>query len=96
MSVETLGEAWRLGWRVTARCAFGNRNDEVHPPVHLSFRVGHEDAGLDTRAKFPALAPQILQVARILSRIGEPVPKRENDGRGRPKGAKSKSSHRVR
>ena len=26
MSVETLGEAWRLGWRVTARCAFGNRD----------------------------------------------------------------------
>src|SRR4051812_7346902 len=26
MSVETLGEAWRLGWRVTARCAFGKRD----------------------------------------------------------------------
>src|SRR4051794_30682986 len=26
MSVKTLGEAWRLGWRVTARCAFGNRD----------------------------------------------------------------------
>src|SRR4051812_5975297 len=26
MSIETLGEAWRLGWRVTARCAFGNRD----------------------------------------------------------------------
>ena len=26
MSIETLGEAWRLGWRLTARCAFGNRD----------------------------------------------------------------------
>jgi hypothetical protein len=27
MAVETLGEAWRLGWRLTARCAcFGNRD----------------------------------------------------------------------
>jgi hypothetical protein len=24
MAVETLGEAWQLGWRITARCAFGN------------------------------------------------------------------------
>src|SRR6478609_3152802 len=23
MSIETLGEAWRLGWRLTARCALG-------------------------------------------------------------------------
>jgi hypothetical protein len=23
MSVETLGEAWQLGWTVKARCAFG-------------------------------------------------------------------------
>src|SRR5215207_2226869 len=26
MAVETLGEAWRLGWKLTARCAFGNRD----------------------------------------------------------------------
>lgn len=25
MSVETLGEAWQLGWRVTTRCAYGTR-----------------------------------------------------------------------
>lgn len=25
MSVETLGEAFSLGWRVTARCAWGRR-----------------------------------------------------------------------
>jgi hypothetical protein len=24
-AAETLGEAWRLGWRVTARCAWGKR-----------------------------------------------------------------------
>jgi hypothetical protein len=26
MTVETIGEAWQLGWRVTARCAFGKRD----------------------------------------------------------------------
>jgi hypothetical protein len=26
MAVETIGEAWQLGWRVTARCAWGNRD----------------------------------------------------------------------
>jgi hypothetical protein len=26
MAVETLGEAWQLGWRITARCAFGNND----------------------------------------------------------------------
>jgi hypothetical protein len=25
MVVETLGEAWRNGWRLTARCAWGKR-----------------------------------------------------------------------
>jgi hypothetical protein len=24
--VETIGEAWQLGWRVTARCAWGKRD----------------------------------------------------------------------
>ena len=26
MGIETLGEAYRLGWQVTARCAFGKRD----------------------------------------------------------------------
>ncbi|MBM3530302.1 MAG: hypothetical protein FJX62_19645 [Alphaproteobacteria bacterium] len=26
MAVETLGEAWSFGWRVTVRCAWGNRD----------------------------------------------------------------------
>src|SRR3954469_24493757 len=26
MATETLGEAWRLGWKLTARCAFGKRD----------------------------------------------------------------------
>jgi hypothetical protein len=26
MSIETIGEAWQFGWRVTARCAFGTRD----------------------------------------------------------------------
>jgi hypothetical protein len=25
MAVETIGEAWKLGWRITARCAWGKR-----------------------------------------------------------------------
>jgi DNA-directed RNA polymerase subunit RPC12/RpoP len=24
MTMETIGEAWQLDWRITARCAFGN------------------------------------------------------------------------
>jgi hypothetical protein len=24
MSIETIGEAWQLDWRITARCAFGS------------------------------------------------------------------------
>jgi hypothetical protein len=24
--VETVGEAWQLGWRITARCEFGNND----------------------------------------------------------------------
>jgi hypothetical protein len=27
VTVETLGEAWRAGWRVKARCAFGKRDE---------------------------------------------------------------------
>jgi hypothetical protein len=27
MSVETIGEAYDLGWRVTVRCAWGPRDD---------------------------------------------------------------------
>lgn len=26
VAVETIGEAWQLGWSVTARCAFGNND----------------------------------------------------------------------
>ena len=26
MAIETLGEAWFYGWRVTARCAYGKRD----------------------------------------------------------------------
>jgi hypothetical protein len=26
MAVETIGEAWQLGWRVRARCDFGKRD----------------------------------------------------------------------
>jgi hypothetical protein len=25
MAIETLGEAWEHGWRITARCAYGKR-----------------------------------------------------------------------
>jgi hypothetical protein len=26
LSVETIGEAYRLGWRIRGRCAFGTRD----------------------------------------------------------------------
>jgi hypothetical protein len=26
MSIQTLGDAWQLGWRITARCAWGPRD----------------------------------------------------------------------
>ena len=36
MAVETLGEAWQLGWRITARCAWGKREGmkSVRPCVY--------------------------------------------------------------
>src|SRR5215207_1039443 len=49
-----------------------SRRHEIHPPVHLSFRVGYEDAGLDTRAKFPALAtrkPADVPRVRVAARL---------------------------
>ena len=35
-AVETLGEAWQLGWRITARCAWGKREGmkSVRPCVY--------------------------------------------------------------
>lgn len=34
--VETIGEAWQLGWSVTARCAWGNRDGlkSIRPCVY--------------------------------------------------------------
>lgn len=36
MAVETIGEAWQLGWRITARCAWGKRDGmkSVRPCVY--------------------------------------------------------------
>jgi hypothetical protein len=35
--VETIGEAWQLGWRITARCARGKRDGmkSVRPCVYI-------------------------------------------------------------
>jgi hypothetical protein len=41
VTVETLGEAWRAGWRVKARCAFGKRDGLK------SIRECHRDYELD-------------------------------------------------
>src|ERR1700679_4122976 len=36
MAVETIGEAWQLGWRITARCAWGKGDGmkSVRPCVY--------------------------------------------------------------
>src|SRR3954468_5113802 len=58
MAVETLGEAYSYGWRVTARCAHGKRDGmKSIKGVRVSRRTRHGDAGMDTRAKLSALAP---------------------------------------
>lgn len=41
MAVETLGEAYRAGWRITARCAWGKRD------AMKSIRECHESRELD-------------------------------------------------
>jgi hypothetical protein len=45
MAIETIGEAWQLGWRITARCAWGKRDGmkSVRPCVYSY------DLGVDTR-----------------------------------------------
>src|SRR3954453_3516926 len=73
MSIETLGEAWLFRWRVTARCAFGNRDGlKIHSAVRLSRRTRHADARMDPRAELPALAlgkPAHVPRVRIAARV---------------------------
>jgi hypothetical protein len=54
MPIETLGEAHSLGWKVTTRCAWGNREgmETIRECTPLSVR--HADARLD---QGPRLSP---------------------------------------
>ena len=66
MSVETLGEAYRLGWQVTAKCAYGNRQGlktirecafkaKLHLPTLVWTRgADFPLARLESRLKCPA------------------------------------------
>jgi hypothetical protein len=39
--VETIGEAWQLAWRITARCAFRNRDGmKSIRPCSYSYDLG--------------------------------------------------------
>ena len=56
MVVETIGEAWQLGWRITARCAFGNREGmKSIRRVRLFLRLRPQNPYLDTGCAFPGL-----------------------------------------
>jgi hypothetical protein len=62
MAVETLGEAWRLGWRLTARCAFGNR-DGMKSIRECTFR-----AELDMKTLVMTRGPN-FPLSRLESRL---------------------------
>lgn len=58
VAVETLGEAWQLGWRITARYAFGN-NDGMRSCIYQY----DLDAHLDARGRVSAF--QSLDQAQV-------------------------------
>ena len=41
MSIETLGEAWRAGWKVKARCAWG-KHDGMKSIRECVARIDHD------------------------------------------------------
>jgi hypothetical protein len=53
MAIETIGEAWQLGWRITARCVFGNREGmkSIRPCIY-SYDLDLK-AHLDPRRRLP-------------------------------------------
>jgi hypothetical protein len=61
LMVETLGEAYRLGWRATACCLWSGPNPKSrHGPrahgVRHDGRTRHEDVGVDAWGELPAQA----------------------------------------
>jgi hypothetical protein len=85
MSVETLGEAYSLGWRITVRCAWGKR--EAMKTVRECRQSGELDmqtlvwtrgaafplARLESRLKCPRCGSRRVRLAFI-------VPKESNRG----------------
>jgi hypothetical protein len=61
LMVETLGEAYRLGWRATAYCIWSGPNPKSPRPhaygVRHHGRPRHEDADLDAWGELSAQAP---------------------------------------
>jgi hypothetical protein len=56
--VETLGDAFAAGWRLTVRLRVGQargHEDEARVPLHA--RTGPGDNGVDARAELPAIEP---------------------------------------
>jgi hypothetical protein len=53
MTVETIGEAYSSGWRLTARCARGNQ-DGMHRHRECVYRA--ELDVMDARPRFPVVS----------------------------------------
>ena len=54
MSIETLGEAYRLGWRLRVRCVRGYVDSPVRvPAVRSSSGLGHADARMGQGTELP-------------------------------------------
>ena len=59
MSLESIGEAYSLGWRVIARCKYGRPDGagpKSKPRVWSSPRTRYGNASVDARARFPSLS----------------------------------------
>ena len=56
MTVETIGEAWQLGWRITAPCASGKRDgmNSVRPCIY-SYYLDLSTPVWDTRGTVSAV-----------------------------------------
>ena len=56
MVVETLGDAFAAGWRITARCACGKREGmKSRRECQYTRELEPRNAGLDLRAELPAV-----------------------------------------
>jgi hypothetical protein len=55
VGLETLGDAWAAGWRITARCAWGKREGmKTRRECHYTRELDLEDLGVDAGAELPA------------------------------------------